>query len=156
MLVLIGFSSAFQVDAQQMLLRLSDRAWQEITDEELEELVEDYDVNSRNAMDETPLMMAATSADRPSVLGILLDAGASVNATNKNGMTPLMYAAANNSHADVVQYLVSAGANVSTRTPRGWTALMWAADHNDNPDVIQVLLNAGARLDDSDETGLSL
>lgn len=96
------------------------------------------DVNVRNKVGETPLMIAALKGE-PEVARTLIERGATIN---RAGWTPLHYAAAGNS-LPVLQLLLLHGAQVDARAPNGRTALMLAALHAGD-EVVDALLAAGA------------
>jgi ankyrin repeat protein len=99
------------------------------------------DVNVRNRVGETPLMMAALKGEL-AVCQALIERGAEVNPGA--GWTPLHYAAAGDA-LPVVQLLLGQGADVEARAPNGRTPLMLAAQHA-NEKVVDALLRAGADL----------
>lgn len=89
----------------------------------------------------------------PTVVSILLDAGAELHAGNDyRAFTPLHHAARNGT-AGVVRTLLAAGADVnawatgySTDYGWNWTPLHLAAQSNPDPEVVAALLDAGADL----------
>lgn len=101
-----------------------------------------YRINSRNAADLTPLMVAAMY-DRSTSASILIEAGASVNErTSAYSTTALMMAAMNGYH-EVVEVLLRAGADIDARNISGFTALMLASQKG-HAHVVRQLLDAGA------------
>lgn len=84
-------------------------------------------VDSRNANGETALHLACF-CNRPDVLKLLLDAGASVNAVTRSHFTPLHYAAdSGNLTGHGLQLLVLAGADVTARDSEGHTPVHTSA-----------------------------
>jgi uncharacterized protein len=98
----------------------------------------DIRVETANASDETPLMMAALRADLDAMKG-LVARGAQVH---RAGWTPLHYAASSPSSAPV-KWLLERGAVVDARAPNGNTPLMLAARYG-HEDSVTVLLEHGA------------
>ena len=96
------------------------------------------DVDLRNRVGETPLMMAALKAETDAV-DALLAHGAKVR---KDGWSPLHYAATGGSAA-IVKLLLSKGAALEARSPNGTTPLMMAARYG-NEEAVDALLAAGA------------
>ena len=88
------------------------------------------------------LHQAARWTSSPTILELLIDAGADPNARDDDGLTPLHYGAYN-SNPTIVQLLLEAGANPNTRHGAGLTALHEGAT-NSNPVVISHLLSAAA------------
>jgi ankyrin repeat protein len=85
----------------------------------------------------TPLMLAAPRG--PSVIELLIQAGANVDAQDVRGMTPLMWAIATD-HADArgVALLLKNGADLEKRDKSGLNARGWAARYN-SPALLQAL-----------------
>jgi ankyrin repeat protein len=83
--------------------------------------------------------MLAMDTEAPSVVRILLDAGADARAKDSDGKTALMLAA-RHGNLSTVQTLIDAGADLNATDDDGWTALMFV----DEAEVARVLLNAGA------------
>lgn len=96
--------------------------------------------NGRDALGNTPLMLAAVYGDAACVR-LLLDHGAEINATNHAGATPLMRAAQD---YDKVRLLVEHGAEVNTRSALGNTALILAARPANSHRTVAFLLSRGA------------
>ncbi len=106
-------------------------------------------LNATNAVQETPLMLAAYRS-RTDVVTKLLDQGAEVN---KPGWTALHYAASAGS-VEIVKLLLQHSAAVDSPSPNRTTPLMMAARSN-HPDVCRVLVAAGADPTLTNESNLS-
>ena len=89
------------------------------------------------------LHQAAEYTSNPTIVRLLLRAGADPNAPDDNGLTPLHWGA-ENSNPMVVTHLLEAGADVRARDNDGYTALHWAAAQSGNGRVVKVLLDRGA------------
>lgn len=90
----------------------------------------------------TPLFLACKNGN-PSMIDLLLKAGADAKSANALGTTPLMLAAASGS-AEAVEILLNGGSDVNVRErTNGQTALMFAAALNRGA-AIKVLLQHGA------------
>lgn len=102
--------------------------------------------NIKNDKGNTPLIVAASIGDIPSVQN-LMSYGADVNATNKNGDTALIYAARYNYPKVITEllrpYSLVAPLDVDMKNSRGETALYWAAARGNEEAVVR-LLAAGA------------
>ena len=96
------------------------------------------DVDARNAVDESPLMMAALKGHLALALR-LIERGADVN---KPGWTPLHYAATGGQVA-VIQLLLDKHAYIDAESPNGTTPLMMAAQYGTLASV-KALMEAGA------------
>lgn len=92
----------------------------------------------RNAVDESPLMLAAIQGNLE-LSKALIARGAAVN---KAGWTPLHYAASS-AHLDIMRLLLSEGADLNARSPNESTPLMMAAMYG-SAEAVKVLLDAGA------------
>ena len=102
------------------------------------------DVNARNDLGVTPLLVASTNASAPMV-DRLLAAGANPNVASVGGESPLLVAA-RAGNAAVVKALLAKGAQVDASEPvRGQTALMWAAA-NRRAEVVRALIQGGASI----------
>ncbi len=95
-------------------------------------------VESRNAADESPLMLASLKGLLPVVVK-LIARGADVN---KPGWAPLHYAATKG-HLDVMNVLLENHAYIDAASPNGSTPLMMAALYG-TPSAVKLLLEAGA------------
>ena len=126
------------------------------TPEELEKTIKaGANVNEKDSLGRTPLMIASKSNQNPEVIKILIKAGANVNERNSEGLTPLMSASASNQNPEITETLIKAGANVNDRTPEGVTPLMLTAYNNTNPEVIETLIKAGANVNERGSNGLT-
>ena len=96
------------------------------------------DIDIRNHVGETPLMMAALKAEVDASTALVAH-GAAVQ---KDGWSPLHYAATGGSAA-IVKLLLSKGAALEARSPNGSTPLMMAARYG-NEEAVDALLAAGA------------
>jgi len=106
-------------------------------------------VESRNAADESPLMLAALAGDLD-LCRLLISKDADVN---KAGWTPLHYAATNG-HVEVIRLLLDASAYIDAASPNGSTPLMMAA-HYGSTAAVELLLDAGADPALKNDLGLS-
>jgi ankyrin repeat protein len=98
-------------------------------------------VETRNAKDESPLMIAAIKGNVDAVRALIArDAD-----VNKTGWTPLHYAASAGSpqHVEIIALLLENHAYIDAASPNGSTPLMMAAQYGSN-DGVQLLLNEGA------------
>jgi len=96
------------------------------------------DIDIRNRVGETPLMMAALKAEVDAAKALVAH-GAKVQ---KDGWSPLHYAATGGSTA-IVKLLLAKGATLEARSPNGTTPLMMAARYG-NEEAVDALLAAGA------------
>ena len=95
-------------------------------------------VESRNAKDESPLMMASLRGHLE-LARKLIERGADVN---KPGWAPLHYAATNG-HLEVMDLLLENHAYIDAESPNGTTPLMMAALYGTSA-AVKLLLDAGA------------
>lgn len=107
------------------------------------------DVNAKNALGSTALMLAA---DQPEKARLLIAKGADVNAASKMGRTPLMIAAHCDGCSATVKLLIEKGADVKARDGRHTTAI-WEAAQTDDLDSFKLLLAAGAEPDVANADG---
>jgi ankyrin repeat protein len=107
------------------------------------------DLNAKNAVDETPLMLAVIRGHQAAAEA-LLAAGAPVN---KPGWSPLHYAASTG-NMDLVTLLLGKQAAVDAKSPNGTTPLMMAARHG-HSETAKLLLNAGADILARNEQGMT-
>ena len=96
------------------------------------------DVEPRNKVDESPLMLASLGGHLETVKQ-LIARGADVN---KTGWAPLHYAATRG-HLDVMNLLLENHAYIDAASPNGTTPLMMAAFYG-TPSAVKLLLEAGA------------
>tara|TARA_R110001592_G_scaffold363395_1_gene687491 strand:+ start:4961 stop:6346 length:1386 start_codon:yes stop_codon:yes gene_type:complete len=101
------------------------------------------DINVRNTVDWTPLMLASAERHTDTVK-VLLEAGADPNAVNVLGRTALMFAAINGQDI-IVKLLLERGAklDIVPSDHSGWTALMAAAARG-HVNTVVLLLENGA------------
>jgi len=99
---------------------------------------DNIDVEPRNKVDESPLMLASLGGYLETV-GRLIDRGADVN---KPGWAPLHYAATRG-HLEVMRLLLERNAYIDAASPNGTTPLMMAAFYG-TPSAVKLLLEAGA------------
>jgi ankyrin repeat protein len=106
---------------------------------------------SRSAMGNTALMLAARPAHSYRAVGLLLAHGADASATNNWGASALMAAAAGGD-LETAKLLIQKGADVNAQPAMdhaglifggGRSALMWAA-YRGNVSMLKLLLDAGA------------
>ncbi len=95
-------------------------------------------VEPRNKVDESPLMLAALGGHMDTVKQ-LVGRGADVN---KPGWAPLHYAATRG-HIAVMYLLLEQNAYIDAASPNGTTPLMMAA-HYGTPSAVKLLLESGA------------
>jgi hypothetical protein len=105
------------------------------------------DVEARNRVGETPLMMAAMKGN-VALCRVLIERGARVD---RPGWTPLHYAAAGGS-LEALRLLLAEGAAVDALAPNGRTPLMMAAQYADES-LVETLLAAGADLRAREKNG---
>lgn len=96
------------------------------------------DVEPRNKVDESPLMLAALGGHLETARQLVAH-GADVN---KPGWAPLHYAATRG-HVTVMQFLLEHNAYIDAASPNGTTPLMMAAFYG-TPSAVKLLLEGGA------------
>lgn len=99
-------------------------------------------VNLKNEVDETPLMLAAQNGD-VEIVKLLIGKGAKVNAKCKSGSSALQYSAANG-HFDTVKVLLENKADVNITNVDHKTPLMVAIE-NERNECVALLKRYGAR-----------
>jgi len=105
-------------------------------------------VDTPNASDETPVMMAALRGNVEWTLR-LLDRGAQLN---RPGWTPLHYAASG-PEIKLLTLLLDRGASIEATSPNRTTPLMMAARYGP-PDAAELLLSRGANARARNDQGL--
>ena len=102
----------------------------------------DADINFRNSVGDTPLVMAAFKG-KERAASLLLKAGAKVDmADHSSQATPLMIASYQNYYG-IVYELLNYGANINAVDDDGWSSLMSAASVG-NDDIVHLLIDSGA------------
>ena len=91
-----------------------------------------------------PLFVAAGWTPHPTVISILIEAGADPTARHWGGLTPLHEAAGQQANPEVVAALLDAGGDPGARDRDGVFPLHLAAARNNNPDVVTAMVEAGA------------
>ncbi len=91
-----------------------------------------------------PLFMAAGVTPHPTVIPLLVTAGADANIREWGGLTPLHEAAGQNTNAAIVTSLVEIGVDPNAQDRDAVAPLHLAATYNRNPDVVVALVEAGA------------
>ena len=119
--------------------------WANATPDQVSAELRTADVTARTeTTGETPLHVAASLVDDPTLLAILLDQGADPNASNAIGWTPLHWAAnAVWSNDQVIALLIDRGADVNARDSDGLTPLHYAAT-NSHPSIVHLFIDRGA------------
>ena len=101
-------------------------------------------VETRDAIGATPLLVAAAANPDTAVVRMLLDAGADAAASDAFGWTALHRAALLHDDPRRIGLLAAAGADVDAVDANGRTALMLAAERGREPRLLDALLEAGA------------
>ena len=107
------------------------------------------DVNAKNEVDATALILGAGNAEKARML---VEKGADVNAHSKLGRTPLMIAAGCDGCAATVKLLLDKGADPNAKDKQGNTPLA-AASWGDISESVKLLLAKGAGADVADSQG---
>ena len=92
---------------------------------------------------QTVLHNAALQTSNPTIIRLLLDAGADPNTPDDRGVTPL-HLGAQNRNPMVATHLLNAGADLHAGDNEGYTPLHHAAAWNGNGRVVNLLLTRGA------------
>ena len=102
-----------------------------------------------NAVNETPLMLAALRGNLPAAIA-LVEKGAAIN---RSGWTPLHYAASG-PHTELVEWLVGKGAALEAESPNKTTPLMMASRYGSDASAL-FLLDRGASPKARNDQGLN-
>ena len=116
------------------------RAIREDDTQAVRALLRTANVNERDDRGTTPLAYAA-AVGSPSMVGLLISAGADVNAQNAFGVSPLMLAIGEPAK---VSLLVSHGADVNAKSKVGRTPLLLACMVSGNSATVHLLIEKGA------------
>lgn len=115
------------------------------TDKILELINQGKDVNAKNEMSFTPLMVAAQNG-QVEAIELLLNKGADIKVKTEieffKGYTALI-AAVSGGHARAVKILIEKGADVNAKFQGRWSSLVIASVAN-YKDVVEILLKNGA------------
>lgn len=112
-----------------------------------------YSPNTRDKSG-VPVLSLAVRKQHPTVVTMLIDAGADVNViSDDRGNTPLMDAAAVG-RLELVGELIDAGADTDVASKNGQTALILAVGQNAVP-LVERLVRAGADASIEDHLGMS-
>lgn len=82
-------------------------------------------IDVRDRIQNTPLIISSATNDGIDMAKILLDAGADVDARGENNQTALMIASLHGND-NIVRFLLDRGADAGARDKFGWTPLMFA------------------------------
>ena len=121
--------------------------YQNATEQEINEILSDIDVNDHDKDGLTPLHWVAACNANTNLIRILIDAGSDIGSRSQTGFTALHGAAAYNSSPMIIQELIKHKASVNARNDNGLTPLHGAAAFNKNPEIINELVNSSARID---------
>lgn len=114
------------------------------------------DINTRNADQETALMIAAINRHHL-LVDKLLELNADTTATANNGRNALMYACAATPVKDkVLAALINKGVDINQQDKEGDTALLLSLNDTNNitPELLDLLLKAGANKSITNKKGL--
>ena len=135
LIALMTFASAQQLAAQDC--SISGEKWNDI--QLFRRCLADHGLD---AWGPWVLHNAASRTSNPTIIRLLLEAGADPNAPDDYGSTPL-HAAAYNDNSIVSSVLLDAGAQPNARDNRGWTPLHRAV-RSENRLTVSILLDGGA------------
>ncbi|MDR2192691.1 MAG: ankyrin repeat domain-containing protein [Endomicrobium sp.] len=114
------------------------------------------DVNAKNAVGDTPLLIAARYGTDEENVDILIKSGAKLEEQDAEGRTPLMRAVANETHPQVAISLIKNKANVNAiYAKESATPIFFGmtAYHHAKTNVIQALVDYGANINIKDIHG---
>lgn len=107
-------------------------------------------VNTRNSVGSTPLMLAA-AVDATEIVAEILKSGADVNQQNVDGFTALHFAA-QEGHESAVKQLLAENLDLELKSTAGATPL-YIASQQGHLQVVELLLGAGAEIETEFSTG---
>ena len=121
-----------------------------------DDLVDNSDVNGRDAQGRTPLMWSAYYGQSPTI-SLLMRHGADIRALGHEGETAL-HLAASNGHHDAIRILINQGADIDAPDENEVTPLMCASMQNHAHCVNELLINGAdfTRTDFNGDTAVSL
>ncbi len=105
-------------------------------------------VNVRNEVGKSPLMMGVSKNVSVEVIDRLLDSGSQVNARDSEGKTALMYSLMHGADTGLVERLIEVGSGVDSVDYLGVTPLMYAARYSQSVEVVELLFDLGADIQD--------
>ena len=106
------------------------------------------DVESRDDLGRSALLLAARDAQDPELVAFLHAQGAEPDVADVGGRTPLSWSAARG-RLDLMRVLIDAGATIDSVDGQGRTPLFYAAIGN-HPEAVRFLAERGAAIDVSD------
>ena len=114
----------------------------EVAQDEVQKiLANSFNINARNAGNQTVLMLAAQNGN-PQIVQALIDHGANIGAKDSEDTTPLMFAAFNG-QTEAARVLLDNWASPNAQDVHGWTALMYAAQEG-HTEVARLLVKRHA------------
>ena len=102
--------------------------WAKATPEDVENMLPE-NIEIRNRMQYTPLMLAAMFSPNPQVAETLIEHGANVNAYHKDGITVFMLAVKHNPNPQVIEALMAKGADINAVDKSGKSVLDYAKNN---------------------------
>lgn len=123
-----------------------------LTIEAASRLIQEHRIEELDKEGWTPLFLAVKQ-DSNSVVGLLLESGASVTARDRMGRSPVHLAAEHAGKA-VLSSLLNAGADATVADTNGWTPIFYAANFG-NTNVLPELLKLDKNVNRKDLVGLT-
>ena len=119
-------------------------------------LLDNFDVNSRDSLGNTPILYASQNHSKVNIeiIKYLFRYGADIKAVNNNGDNILMMALKAENDLVLLTYLLNLNyIDLNAKNSQGETALMLAAKHYTNPILVDTLLKFGADVNAKDNNG---